>query len=198
MHLIQTQSQYRRALEILVGAFEDIPGTNIFTRTEEKQLSIHELCSFCLEESIERHGAFLSNDENGVALVFRNFPPKRSLRRLFRKLRFIHRGIGWKNLRTVLARERKIKKIRPQEDSLFFWMLAADVGKAHPSPAADLKEKIFEYADKLGLPIYAETTVRKNRIVYERYGFHTYDELRDRSDEFSTWFLVRHPQNAQS
>ena len=51
-----------------------------------------------------------------------------------------------------------------------------------------MKDKMMDVADKLQLPLYAETRKRKVVIVYRRYGFDMFHEWVQPDGE-KMWFL---------
>ena len=53
----------------------------------------------------------------------------------------------------------------------------------------EIKNAIFTKSKKEKLPIYLETSVEKNRRVYERYGFNVYYTIR--LGESTLYFLKR-------
>ena len=52
----------------------------------------------------------------------------------------------------------------------------------------ELRNQIYTEAHKKQLSIYTETAIRKNMIVYRRYGFDIYHEW-IMPDSTSMWFL---------
>lgn len=89
-------------------------------------------------------------------------------------------AISLKQSLVVLKREKEIKQRRIREPHLYFWFFGAEpVG----NDARELKNEIFHWSKKTALPILAETSVLRNKEIYERFGFKVYD----------VWFMCRYP-----
>jgi hypothetical protein len=110
------------------------------------------------------------------------------LKEFLLELRFGLSYIGITRLPAVLAREAFRKKQRPAEkEYLYFWFLAAlpDAKEA----AFELKNGIFSMAREKGLPVFTETSVERNKKIYERFGFKTYQIWEDPKEKLKFWFL---------
>ena len=55
----------------------------------------------------------------------------------------------------------------------------------------DIRNFVFDYSRKSQLPIYAETTVEKYLVLYQRYGFSIYDEWETDYNGIKVWFIKR-------
>ena len=59
----------------------------------------------------------------------------------------------------------------------------------------ELKNHIFQYSKQEQLPILLETSVERNKDIYERYGFYVYHEWMDSGGGQSLWFMRRDAQS---
>lgn len=157
---------------------------------KSKEFGIKSLAEFSFQKCLSRNGVWISSNEKAVALCYRFNTGRFSLKEFLLELRFAIRFIGLSRLPAILAREAYRKKQRPADGNYYyFWFFAAlpDAGDA----AFELKNGIFDLAKKAGLPIYTETSVERNRKIYERYGFETYHLWQDPKEDVTFWFLKR-------
>ena len=144
--------------------------------------------STSIKHARKQNGAYISNDEQGVAFIWCNKnPEKRSpisflqsllifpLRKLFKITRF----------------QKRVKRLLPKEPHLYFQFLA--LGKANNSISTiiDLRDNTFSLAESMHLPIYAQTANTETKKIYERYGFKAYKELNFPKMDHKLYFLKR-------
>jgi hypothetical protein len=87
-------------------------------------------------------------------------------------------------------REAYFKKRRPQDGKYYyFWFLG--VLENGNKAAFELKITVLEKAKKDKLPIYVETSVYRNVIAYQRFGFEVYQEWEDVSNNGVVWFMKK-------
>ena len=60
------------------------------------------------------------------------------------------------------------------------------------------KNAVFRQAIKENIPIYLETAVRRNKQVYERYGFKTYHYWEEKDENIQFWFMKWEPLNTDN
>ncbi len=189
-----SEHNYKIALGILFDAFKENPSLNWIVKqgagTDER---LHHLCEYCLQVSVLKNGAFISSDEHGVALVYNNktkIAPFKSLQLCFNLIR---RSIGFHRLPRVLYRQYLVKRLRPSNEHLYFFMIAVEKNCNGTGTIAELKNAVYQMSFNCRLPLYAETSLPKNKIVYERFGFKTYNELVLPGAQFKLWFLKKFP-----
>jgi len=102
--------------------------------------------------------------------------------------------IGLFQVRKTFLRERKLKKIRSTEmkrrgdnDFLYVWFLAQRKEEKSIKGLMEVKQQVIDQSEKLGLPVYMETTEERLVPLYERYGFVFYDKLQEQTG-MTTWF----------
>ncbi len=102
--------------------------------------------------------------------------------------------IGLMQVRKTFLRERKLKKIRSaemarqgDEDFLYIWFLAQRKEEKSIKGLLEVKQHVINQSQKLGLPVYMETTEERLVAVYERYGFSFYHKLEETTG-VTTWF----------
>jgi hypothetical protein len=178
-------------IRLMTTMFVDNPAVlSLISPGKNKQAGIQSLAEFAFQKCLHRNGVWISSNEKAVALCYRFNSGGFSFKEFIYELRFALSFIGLNRLRKILAREAYRKKQRPADGNYFyFWFFAAlpDAGEA----AFELKNGIFELAKQEQLSIYTETSVERNRKIYERYGFQTYQRWEDAEENITFWFLKR-------
>ena len=72
-------------------------------------------------------------------------------------------------------------------------MLAVKNNTNGMSTVFELKKGLYEMSKKHNLAVYAETSLEKNKTIYERFGFITHNAFKMRGSDFTIWFLKRNP-----
>ena len=104
------------------------------------------------------------------------------------ELRFAF-SIPIKKVFQTLKREAYIKKYRFKDEHLYFWFLA--VKKGGEKAGFEMKDYLFNLSEKEQLPILLETSVERNKVIYERYGFKVYHTWPDSGNGNALWFMIR-------
>ena len=181
-----------RALEILVKAFSTVPGALWVVKKDTKiEHRILVLCEFCLSTSMQKQGAFISSDNKGVALIFDSRKKQNPLNWLLGYIKLGNYCIGWDRAWSIIQRERTIQSKRPKSPHLYFWMLAVEDNTQGVQTIIELRDYAYKLSEKSGLPIYAETTSKRNLLMYQRYGFEVYDTWEVTNQNIIIWFLKR-------
>lgn len=181
--------QKDRVLEVLSNSFRNNPSVDSVINSQRDKLSqINSLVNYAYWKARNRDGVFISENERGVALCFRSDLKRFSLNELFAELS-LAMAISLKQSLEVFKREKEIKQRRIREPHLYFWFFGAEPGG---NDARELKNEIFDCSKKTALPILAETSVLRNKEIYERFGFKVYDEFTDQNGTL-LWFMCRYP-----
>ena len=96
-----------------------------------------------------------------------------------------------KNVFQTLKRESYLKKHRYDGTHLYFWFLG--VKKGGGTAGFEMKDYLFDFSSKEQLPIILETSVERNKEIYERYGFEVYHEWPNSGKGKTLWFMIRKP-----
>jgi len=189
-----TRSDKNLVVAIITDTFEKNPGVNWLLRTSgNRRKKIKRLAEFAFIKALDRNGVFISSNRKGVAICYPFNQNKFSLIEMFYELRFALSSIKLSRLPEVLKREAYRKKQRPTSGKyLYFWFLGVLPGG--DKAAYELKDAIFDYAQKVNLPIYLETAMERNKIIYERYGFQTFHYWNDEKENIRFWFLKWDPK----
>ncbi len=179
-------------IDIISETFKTNPSVNITIGSRKnRKKKITYLASYAFIKGFNRKGTFLSNNKKGVAICYRSNYKSVSLKEFFYELRFAI-SIPLKNLFQTLKRETHIKKHRYKGKHLYFWFFG--VKKGGDKAGFELKNNLYQISKKEQLPIILETSVKRNKDVYKRYGFSVYYEWLNYDKENTLWFMIRKPQ----
>lgn len=190
--MLQIDSNFKsHAVNILSASFQGNPSVSSVVKKDEKiSARIRVLCDFCVDVSMIKQGAYLTQDGKGVALLFES-NRKIGLRntiQLYWKLG--NYCIGWSRAWSIIQRNKLINSKRPPEKHLYFWMLAVEDQKYGLETIKSIRDFAFKLSRDRKLSIYAETSTEKTLQLYLRYGFEVYDTL-VLNDGVKLHFIVR-------
>lgn len=180
-------------IKIITDTFLDNPAV-LWTikKTGDRKKHIRRLANYAFYKSLNRDGVFISDNNKGVALIYQFNKKSFSFREFFAELNFAFRSIGIFRIPKILKREKLRNSLRPKDGNyIYFWFMGVE--KGGNEAGQELKRGIFNIADKLALPIYLETSVLRNKTVYEKIGFQTFEELFYESGSDPFWMMKREP-----
>ena len=191
--MIAPYSSKKKAVNIITQTFDANPSVNIVIGSKgNRTKKISRLAYYAFEKAFNRKGVFLSDNKQGVALCFRSDLGSVRFKELIYELRFAA-VLPMSRVLQTLKRESYIKKYRLKCKHLYFWFFG--VQKGADQAGFELKNQIFILSKKEQLPILLETSVLRNKVIYERYGFKVYHEWNDSGDGKKLWFMLREPEN---
>jgi hypothetical protein len=190
---LATYSDRKKVIEIIAHTFSANPGVNwLLKKGGNHEKKIRRMASYAFMRSYLRNGAFLSENEKGVALCYKFNTRVFSLTGLFYELRFALTSINLARLPAVLKRESYRRKQRPGSgEYLYAWFLGVMPGGGNA--VFEIRDEMFSLAREENLPIYLETAMDRVRMGYERYGFETYHYWEDREEDIKFWFMKWEP-----
>lgn len=154
------------------------------------------LARHMVEKAIEKDALVLSENKMGIAILFRNSENKPNFwKDTMENIQLVRNVIGVKNISKILRNQKYIKNQRPKDsDYLYcwFWGIVKGSRGADTQIGKQMKDEFLRRADKYNIPLYAETRMKKNVLVYRRFGFdlfHTWN----RPDGNTMWFLRYSP-----
>ena len=179
------------AVKIISASLVNIPSTDWITgNSKRNNKHFKTLAEYMFDVSLAKKGVHLSSCKTGVLLMFRADEKINPFKLLFCQLKLIHNCIGYWRFLSVIKRESYIKLVRPKENNyLYIWFWGVLPGVRGNGAAIELKDFLMNVSKTQGLPILAETTLSKNKKVYERYGFSTYHTWVLKKINLVTWFM---------
>lgn len=187
-------SDQQTVVSILAAAFKDNPSINFIVKNDAKrQKRIEALCLYAFKTGLKRKGVYLSSNEKGAAIFFKNSEAKETFSDYSNQLSLVKHAIGLKNLPNVMKRDKLFKSTKPKDsDFIYIWFLGVAPGSQDGEAARELRDFMFDQSNKLHLPLYLETSVPKNKTVYQRLGFEVYKTV-DYKNHGTIFFMRKFP-----
>ena len=178
---------------IISESFIDNPSVvSVIKNDKRKKQRIVALAKYAFKTAISRDGVYISSDNNGVAICYRYNTKKESLSDYWSQLILVIESIGVSRVFKILKREAYIKRYRHKSGNfLYFWFFGVNKEGRGNGAAMELKNAILEESKNKNLPIYLETSVEKNKAVYERYGFEVYHTWENTDKNMTLWFMKK-------
>ncbi len=150
------------------------------------------LARYLVNKALKKDALLVSKDGNGVAIIFRTSKQETSFwKDIWGELGLVFRVTGLRKAWSLLKNQRYIKSQRPDQGEYlycWFWGIDKDARGSDTSTAKEMKDEFFKLAKETQLPLFAETQMRRNCIVYQRYGFEVFHTWK-RPDGETTYFL---------
>lgn len=189
---VALKSDREKVVGIISEAFAKNPSVLFVVRKDKKlDKRIRALAEYSFDTAFIRDGVFLSDDEKGVAICYPSALKKDGFMDYILQVKLILKCIGISRVGKVLKRESILKKHRLKDDHLYFWFLGVSSERDSYDTVIDLRNSIFNWAEKEKLPILLETSVSKNKRVYERFGFETYFTWSPETDDDYDLYFMR-------
>lgn len=180
---------------ILTDILLDNPSASQVVKNDRRRVDrIRYLAKYMLRRGKRKKGLYISNDGTGLAICYKvKAGEKKSFIDWMEEIVVGFKVIGYMRIPGVLKRQSYLKKQLPQDQPYYyFWFfgIAKNARGAEAGTASELKEKVFTAAANDRLPIYTETSIRKNKVVYERYGFQVFHEWKI-NENSTMWFMKK-------
>lgn len=190
------ESDKDKVISIISESFDSNPSVNrVIKNDQNRKERIRALSDYAFKTAISRQGVYISSDEEGVAICYKYNHKKNGVLDYWNQLLLVVKAIGINRVWNIMKRDSFINAQRPKSgDYLYFWFFGVTNKGKGQIAAKELKDLIFKESLTSGLPIYLETSVLKNKRVYERYQFETYYEWIDEKSNDILWFMRKMPQ----
>ena len=187
----------QKVISIIEESFNDNPSIKwLIKNDDKKKRKLRALAEYMFDAGMNKNGVYLSSDNESVAICYLENGTDNPLKDCVLILKLIIKALGFRNAFKVFKRQQYLKGYRPFEsDYLYFWLFGSSNKGKGCGGAFELQKGIFEMSEKLKLPIYMETSVKKNRIVYERFGFNVYHTWLLKKQSISMWLMRRNPKD---
>lgn len=156
------------------------------------------LAKHMVEKAIRKDALILSENEEGIAILFRTNKKDSSFLNDFgEQIGLLINVTGLKNAWSTLKNQKYIKAQRPQNgDYLYcwFWGIVPNSRGAGTQIAKEMKDEFLRRSNTQQLPLYAETRTKRNVIVYQKFGFELFHTW-ERPSGDTMWFLRYLPRN---
>lgn len=177
---------------IITESFRDNPNVTYMIRPLfNKEKMIKRLADYAFEFALKREGLFITSDSKGLVVCCEQ-PIKMDTLDYFNLFKLIITALNLRKLMNMFRRDAYIKSVRPaDEKGIYIWCLAVPDKARGNKTAIEIKNFVFDKANQARLPIYVETALWRNKIVFERYGFETYHYWESASYRLKTWFMKK-------
>jgi GNAT superfamily N-acetyltransferase len=175
---ITKREDKNQVVNLLVQSFKDNLSVNYIVRQDEYKLKrILALMDYSFELCFLFGKVWLSDDRQACALILYPQLKKTSLYTIWLDIKLICQAIGLSGILKTLRRESMIKKMQPKEPMAYLWFIGVDPLHQHKGAGTHLLQEIIKSANDDQLPIYLETSTKRNIPWYESFGFINYDKL---------------------
>lgn len=173
-----TKKDRDRVIGILAESFNDNQSVNYIMKQDTKRnLRIRRLMAYSFEICFLFGDVFLNADKTACALMLYPDRKRATFKSIFLDIQLILLCIGIRNTKKALARESKIKKLRPKDMMYYLWFIGVDPESQNKGTGSELLNDIIKNSDYKERSIYLETSTLKNLPWYRKFGFQVYDEL---------------------
>ncbi len=193
MKRIQSLDDKRKAFNVLTNAFKNSKGMTWMLRKPQSLRSRKHILNFFYSEALARDGAFITSDQNGVIFLHPQSKETFSFRRLSQKLYIFLFITGIRNGIRSIQYQKLIRKVRPKSGWVAT-LLACDSTESGIKTAFEIKQEIFELADRYNQFIYAETTSFRACQLYKIIGYELYHTEKHPYADLTIWFFRRNPK----
>jgi hypothetical protein len=163
------------AIRILYSTYENNPAVE-FTVGKDAPLSRRKkLASWVVSYAMRRQGLWISKNGHGAMVLYPFLNQVPFWTKLLEKCWVFFHVIPFAQLPMVLRRSNQIAFYHKQQvPFLHCWYIGVEEGYKDGLAARELFSALREEAKRHKLPVLAETTIEKNKRVYERIGFKLY------------------------
>lgn len=174
---------------------KEIPTSLEIVKNDSKSdQRFHYLATHMVEKAIEKDALIISKNQKGIAILFKTSKKEEKFwSELPTQLRLLKNVTGFKNALRILKSQNYIKNQRPQEGEYlycWFWGILADARGADTQTGKEMKDEFYRRAEEYKLPLYAETRMKLNAMVYRRFGFELFHQWQHPSGD--TMYFLRY------
>ena len=179
-----------RIISIFQEAFIDNPHICYLLGKSRLRQKIAIMTSHVIDIALKRQGLYLSNDGEGVLIVFEAAKLPLSFTEKCAQYWMVLRCFNLRNIFAIARTEKKVKALRHvQPGDLYVWFYAVSDKGLGGKTARELLQNLFDLALEKNAAILAETSIARNMLVYKRYGFETYHQ--QQFESFPVFYMRR-------
>ena len=139
------------------------------------------LARHMVNKAIAKDALITAGNGLGIAILFEAGQEKEPFfKEISQEIGLVLNVTGVKNALSIVKNQKYIKNQRPKNGQYlyaWFWGIVKDDRGAGTHIASEMKDEFLRISEERQLPIYAETRLRTNAIVCQRYKF----------ENFHTW-----------
>jgi hypothetical protein len=191
-----------KVISNMATLLQEVPSSmEIIKNDKHKVKRFRYLAKHMIDKAIERDALIVSEDYNGIAIMFEEDGNQKGnfWGELITDLKLALNVTGIKKGLKALKTQSYVKKQRPKDQKhlyCWFWGImpeARDVDNTRT--AYQMKNQFLEISRQKGLPIYAETRIKKVYIAYRRYKFNCFHQWQHPSGD-TMYFMKYEPSES--
>ncbi|SKB66241.1 hypothetical protein SAMN05660776_2354 [Salegentibacter holothuriorum] len=181
----------------VTSLLKEIPSSmDIVKKGGNRHKRFEYLATHMVEKAIEKDALIISENRMGIAILFKTSKKDDNfLKDIRSQIGLVLNVTGIKNAYRIVKNQNYIKKQRPQTGEYlycWFWGILAESRGADTQVGKEMKDEFYRQAKEYQVPLYAETRMRKNALVYQRFGFELFHEWQHPSGD-TMYFLRYNP-----
>ncbi|MBZ9630739.1 hypothetical protein LB465_08105 [Salegentibacter sp. LM13S] len=181
----------------VTSLLKEIPSSmDIVKKGGNRHKRFEYLATHMVEKAIEKDALIISENRMGIAILFKTSKKEDNfLKDIWTQIGLVLNVTGIKNAYRIVKNQNYIKKQRPQNSEYlycWFWGILAESRGADTQVGKEMKDEFYRQATEYQIPLYAETRMRKNALVYQRFGFELFHEWQHPSGD-TMYFLRYNP-----
>lgn len=174
---------------------KEIPSSMEVVKNDSKSDErFHYLATHMVDKALKKDALIISKNQKGFAILFKTSKKEENFwKELPEELGLVWNVTGIKNALKILKTQKFIKSQRPQEGEYlycWFWGILEDSRGADKQVGKEMKDEFYRQANLYNIPLYAETRMRQNALVYQRFGFELFNEWQHPSGD--TMYFLRY------
>jgi ribosomal protein S18 acetylase RimI-like enzyme len=178
-----------RVIEIFKESYIANPHVRFLLGDRMLALRMQHLASYVFDIAFKRNGVYLSTDREGVVVMFPMDKIKLSFGEKLKQLSMVILAFNSSRILRIKQIESEIQQVRSgKANDYYVWFYGVSNKGRHQHTARELMRAMFQMAQTLEIELIAETSIARNKIIYERYGFETY---KVHHYEFPVYFMRR-------
>lgn len=193
---IAEKADKNKVVKIIIESFDKNPHINTLVKNDKKRNArMVVLAEYAFELGFRRKGVYLTDDDLGVAIIYPFHEVTMNIREYLFQLKLVFKTFTLQRAFKINQLENQIKNKRAKNvNFLYLWFFGVANEALGSNDARILMKFIFTLSKEQELPIYLETSIKRNSIIYKRYGFETYDLFETGQNNLSMWYMKR-PHN---
>ncbi|QTY27188.1 hypothetical protein [Flavobacterium sp. CS20] len=191
-----------KVISNVAALLQEVPSSmEIIKDDKHKEKRFRYLAKHMVDKAIERDALIVSEDYNGIAILFEEDPNRKVSfwKELMTDIKLALKVTGIKKGLKALKIQGYVKKQSPKDKNhlyCWFWGImpeARDVDKT--KTAYNMKNQFMELSKQKKLPIYAETRIKRVYIAYRRYKFDCFHQWQHPSGD-TMYFMKYKPSES--
>jgi hypothetical protein len=184
-----------KVVRIISESFKNNPHLNCIVKNDaRKPQRLAILAEYAFYVGLRRNGVFLTEDEKGVVIIYEQNKIGCNFKELLLQVKLAFRTFTLPHVYKVAQLESLIKQNRCSGfDYLYLWFFGVADESLGSNNARDLMKFVFALSKEKQLPICIETSLSRNAMIYERFGFKSYRQLYEPDKDLRVWFMRREP-----